>query len=105
MTTEHEIAREALRQTEWNFRFEEDEIIKYHDPSGKEEWPYWEIERRMFDPDEWERVYELTWMHPGTWEMEKTVVSESEQTFEMMPAIRERVEELAEELMEDYDDD
>jgi len=84
---------------DWNFRFDRDELVKWEYGAPDEGWPYWTVEKRLFDPDRNERVYYLKWMHPGTWEIETEVLTESDCFARVEHAAEKKAERIAEELV------
>jgi len=84
---------------DWNFRFDRQELVKWEYGAPEEEWPYWTVKKRLFDPDNYERVYHLRWMHPDTWEMESATIREQDCFAQVEHADEGEAERLAEELV------
>lgn len=90
------------QDVDWEFGWEVGQFIESQAvlDEEEEEFPYWEVKHRFYDPDRFMECYSIHWMHPVTWRIENTVVDQGNMTY-FEPVDEETVKERARELIDD----
>lgn len=98
-SSEETIHLARVPPSDFNFRWEQEEYLKYKDSTR--EWPFWRVEKRYWNPDKRQREYELRWLHPDTWETEYQTIPEHQMAFSYTEADEDEMIRIGEEITDD----